>query len=68
MLRIELCVERLADEPSAHEIASNEIGSMDGARVTDCQRPAFDGLQGSPDTREEEGTSSVLRMTFNIIT
>lgn len=44
MLGIELRVERLADEPSAHEIAGNEIGSMDGARVADCQWPVFDGL------------------------
>ena len=44
MLWIELRVERLADEPSAHEIAGNEVGLTDGARVADCQWPALDGL------------------------
>ena len=65
MLGIELRVERLADEPSAHEIAGNEVGLTDGTRVADCQWPALDGLEGSPDTKEKEDRySSVLRMTF----
>ena len=44
MLGIELRIERLTDEPSAHEIAGNEIGLTDGAGIADCQWPALDGL------------------------
>ena len=44
MLGIECRVERLADEPSAHEIAGDEIRLTNGAGVADCQWPALDGL------------------------
>ena len=44
MLGIELGVKRLANEPSAHKIAGDEIGLTDGAGVADCQWPALDGL------------------------
>ena len=44
MLGIGFRVERLPDEPSAHEIAGDEIGLTDCAGVADCQWPTLDGL------------------------
>ena len=44
VLGIGFRVERLPNEPSAHEIAGDKIGLTDSAGVADCQWPALDGL------------------------